>query len=421
MLCGIMLLPFQAIAANDIGNMDNDTSAAVTGGGDNKSLLGMSPAELSNIEVTSVSKKAEKASEAAAAVFVITQEDIRRSGATTIPDVLRMVPGVDVAQSGSHDWNVSVRGFNGTYANKLLVLIDGRTVYSNFFAGTIWELQDTLLEDIDRIEVIRGPGAAQWGANAVNGVINIITKNAKDTQGGLATASVGNQIKAIDGGRYGVKIGDDSYVRMYAKYNDDDAFNRTNGTSNGDGWQKRQAGFRSDSKLTTQDNLTVQGDLYDTHEGLKYTLPTLTSPYTYQDPNDLEASGGNILTRWTRNITSESSIATQAYLDNTAYKVDWGSYNTTTLDFDFQHTWTGWDRNEVVWGLGYRLISDHAETTSIFSLAPVESDNSLYSGFLQDKITLLPNSVFLTLGSKVEHNDYTGVEVQPSAAHVVAD
>jgi iron complex outermembrane recepter protein len=417
MLCSSALLPFQALAVESSrASLEDNASVTESKGEINaENLLDLSLEELSNITVTSVSKKAERASEAAAAVFVITQEDIRRSGATTIPDALRMAPGVNVAQSGAHDWAVSVRGFNSQFSNKLLVLIDGRTVYSPLFAGVLWELQDTLLEDIDRIEVIRGPGATQWGANAVNGVINIITKSSKDTQGGLAAVSAGNKIDAISSGRYGVKIADDSYIRMYAKYTDYDSQNRASGLSANDDWQKRQAGFRSDSKLTSQDTLTVQGDLYDTSEGADRVIPSLSSPYAFTTSDNIEASGGNVLARWTRNISPESSTTTQFYVDRAQYKTSFISYNTTTTDIDFQHTWTGWERNEFVWGVAYRLISDHAASTQQFSLSPAERNDSLYSAFVQDKITLLPDSVFLTLGSKFEHNAYTGIEIQPSA------
>ncbi|MDE3038653.1 MAG: TonB-dependent receptor, partial [Pseudomonadota bacterium] len=327
-------------------------------------LLNMSLAQLSNIEVTSVSKTPEKADQAAAAIYVITQEDIQRSGATNIPELLRMVPGLDVAQAGAHDWAVSSRGFNNQFANKLLVLIDGRTVYNPLFSGTFWEVQDVPLEDIDRIEVIRGPGATQWGANAVNGVINIITKKAKDTQGKLVSVSAGNMVRADDMVRDGVKIGDDSYLRLYAKYNDDAPEYNIGGSRSDDGWQKRQAGFRSDSTLTDRDSLTVQGDTYDAHEGENFKFPELSVPYVYYNPGDIEASGANVLTRWTRNISAESSTATQFYLDNSQYKTSWGSYNATTADLDFQHTWTGWKGNEIVWGTGYRLIMDHNGATS---------------------------------------------------------
>ncbi len=379
-----------------------------------QAVLNMSLQDLTNVEVTSVSKKVEKANEAAAAIFVITQEDIRRSGATNIPEALRMAPGINVAQAGAHGWAINF-GSNSQFANKFLVLIDGRTVYSPLFSGTYWELQDTLLNDIDRIEVIRGPGATQWGANAVNGVINIITKNAKDTQGGLVTASAGNMIKSDDGTRYGVKIGDDSYARLYAKYNDDaPEYNVGTGRS-GDGWHKNQGGFRSDSRLTDQDTLTVQGDLYKSIESTNHIYPSLASPPAVMTPDDVNASGANVLARWTRNISPQSSTTTQLYVDNTQYKTGFYSYNTLTSDFDFQHTWTGWERNEIIWGAGYRLVVDHTSPTTLFSLAPTERNTSLYSAFLQDKYTLHPDDLFLTLGSKFEHNAFSGFEVQPTA------
>jgi len=380
-----------------------------------QSVLNMSLQDLTNLEVTSVSKKAEKANEAAAAIFVITQEDIKRSGATNIPDVLRMAPGIDVAQAGAHDWAVTARGFNNQFANKLLVLIDGRTVYNPLFSGVFWQMQDTLLEDIDRIEVIRGPGATQWGANAVNGVINIITKNAKDTEGGLASASAGNLVRTQNGIRYGIKTGNDSYARVYAKYDDDaPEFNVGPGRS-GDGWHKDQAGFRSDSKLSNQDSLTFQGDAYKSTESERHVYPQLTAPFSFVNPDNIDGSGANILARWTRNISPVSSTSTQFYLDNAQYKAPYLSYNATTADFDFQHTWTGWDRNEIVWGVGYRLIEDHNGATFLSSLTPAERSMNLYSAFLQDKFTLHPDDLFLTLGSKVENNAFTGYEIQPSA------
>ena len=295
-------------------------------------LLAMSLEELSNIEGTSVSKSAEKAREAAAAVFVITQEDIKRSGAATIPDILRIVPGVQVAQAGSHDWAVSVRGFNSQFANKLLVLIDGRTVYNPAFSGTFWESQDTLLEDIERIEVIRGPGATQWGANAVNGVINIITKNAQNTLGGFATVAVGNKLRTDNSVRYGGSVGEASYARIYAKYTDH-AGETITGIQNGsDPWRKRQAGFRSDSQLSNQDTLTVQGDVYDVDGRAIFDLPQRTVPYLLEQSDRIFESGGNMLARWTSRIDSESTTTTQAYLDNTQHANGYARYNTTTAD-----------------------------------------------------------------------------------------
>ena len=284
-----------------------------------KDLLNLSLAELSNVEVTSVSKTAEKENEAAAAIYVITQDDIKHSGATNIPDLLRMVPGVTVTQAGAHDWTVTARGFNGQFSNKLLVLMDGRTIYSPLFAGVIWDVQDTMLEDIDRIEVIRGPGATLWGANAVNGVINIITKNAKDTQGGLAVVSAGNQIKDIDSLRYGTKLADDSYVRTYAKFTDCNSDSGPTGGSANDNWHKSQAGFRSDSKISDNDKLNIQGDIYNINEDVNYTIPDLNSLTFADSVQGAKASGGNIMARWERQESKDSQTSLQLYFDNTRY------------------------------------------------------------------------------------------------------
>jgi len=379
-------------------------------------LLNMSLAELSNIEVTSVSKKAEKETEAAAAIFVITQEDIRRSGAKEIPEVLRMVPGITVTRAGSHDWTVTARGFNGQFSNKLLVLMDGRTLYSPLFSGVIWDMQDTMMEDIDRIEVIRGPGATLWGANAVNGVINIITKNSKDTQGGLAVAAAGNQIKGQGAVRYGMKTGEESHARLYAKRTDHNSeFTPTGGSAN-DNWNKSQAGFRSDSKLTEQSNLTVQGDIYTIDEDVNYLIPDLNSGTLYSPAEGVKARGANLLSRWEYKQSAESQVSLQVYFDHNLRKTSFFMDEENTVDVDLQQVWTGWEGQEIVWGAGYRNITGRNNPASqqYFTTPGTRNDN-LFNAFVQDKFTLVPNEVFFTVGSKFELNDYTGFEVQPSA------
>ena len=384
--------------------------------GEASDLLNLSLEELSNIEVTSVSKKKEKETEAAAAIYVITQDDIRRSGATAIPELLRMVPGITVTQAGSHDWTVASRGFNDQFSNKLLVLMDGRTIYSPLFSGVIWDMQDTMLEDIERIEVIRGPGATLWGANAVNGVINIITKDAKDTQGGMVTAIAGNQINGIGGARYGGKISQDSYLRAYAKYTNYDDQDVAAGGSAHDSWQKQQAGFRSDSKVSDSAHLTVQSDIYALDENSPYTFPDLNSGTFTSRADGRKGRGANILARWTEKQSSNSEISLQAYFDNAYLQTSFFNDETNTADIDFQHAWTGWQQQEVVWGLGYRYIHDTNDPASQqFALTPKTRSDNLFNLFVQDKFTLLPESVFLTLGSKFERNDYSGFEVQPSA------
>src|SRR5580700_9748271 len=226
-------------------------------------LKQLSVEQLMNIEVTSVTRHPEKLLQAASAIQVITQEDIRRSGATTIPEVLRLADNLEVAQKNSHDWAISARGFNTALGNKLLVMIDGRTVYTPLYSGVFWDIQDYLLEDIDRIEVISGPGGALWGANAVNGVINIITKSAKDTQGVYADAGGGTQPRDFVGARYGGLLGTDTGFRVYGKFFDRSAEVLPNGDSASDGWRQGRTGFRVDSQSSPQDTLSLHGDFYD--------------------------------------------------------------------------------------------------------------------------------------------------------------
>ncbi len=379
------------------------------------SVLNLSLDQLSEIEVTSVSKKAEKAKDAPAAIYVITQEDIRRSGMTKLPELFRMVPGMSVAQAGSNGWAISERGFNDKFANKALVLIDGRTVYSPMFSGVLWDAQDVVLEDIERIEVIRGPGATLWGANAVNGVINIITKSAKDTQGSMAVAGTGTLDRANTVLRHGMKVGEDTYVRTYAKYNNTDELRSQAGDGAQDEWHKEQAGFRADSKLNATDDLTVQGDVYHALENNLYYLPDLTAGALVTPAQvDVQVSGANLLMRYNTNLSNQSALTFQAYYDGTDRKIISYNNHTDTLDFDLQHVWTGFTDQEIVSGLGYRLIADSNKYTYYYTLTDLDRNDQLFSAFVQDKIALA-DDIFLTLGSKFEHNDYTGFEYQPSA------
>ncbi len=377
-------------------------------------VLQLSLAQLTDIKVTSVSKSPEKASEAAAAIYVISSEDIRRIGATNVPDALRIVPGLNVAQVGSSQWAITSRGFNGQFANKLLVLIDGRTIYTPLFSGVHWDVQDVPLEDIERIEVIRGPGATLWGANAVNGVINIITKKAQDTQGGYASLTTGTQLHAQGVVRQGYKIGDDAYARVYAKYDDGDSFKTLNGKSAGDSWKKYQSGFRADWNQSAEQSFTLQGDVYSMPERLPWNTPSLSSPPTQYFDTTFNQNGANILGRWNYTNSPESTMTLQVYLDHTQRDTV-ALINTTTMDIDFQDIYTGFSGNEITWGLGYRLIEEDAARTFYYTLNPSRRIDPLYNAFLQDKITLLPNNLFLTLGSKLEDNAYSGIEVQPSA------
>jgi len=368
-----------------------------------------------NIDITSVSKKPEKLSNAAAAIYVITQEDIRRSGVTSIPEALRMAPGVQVARIDSNKWAISARGFNDRFANKLLVLIDGRSVYTPLFSGVYWDMQDTLLEDIERIEVIRGPGATLWGANAVNGVINIITKNAKETQGGLVTAGYGTEENGFGGFRYGGKIDDDTYYRFYTKYFYRDDFQTPSGDDSADEWDMLRGGFRIDSDLSDEDRLTVQGDIFTGKVGSRFQIPVPLAPYWQVFNTDDELAGVNLLSRWEHVISETSDMTLQAYYDRIQRHSSLVDELRNTFDIEFHHRFALAEHQEVIWGLGYRFTTDDIENGIGFIYDPNSRDDHLFSAFVQDKITLFEDTLSLTLGSKIEHNDYTGFEYQPNA------
>lgn len=363
----------------------------------------MSLEDLSNIEITSVSRQPERILDAPAAITVITSEDIRRSGATSIPEALRLADNLTVAQKNSHDWAISARGFNSSLANKLLVMIDGRTIYSPLYSGVFWDRQDYLLADIDRIEVISGPGGTLWGANAVNGVINIITKKAKDTQGVYLEALGGNELRGATAARYGGKLASNVTYRIYGKYFDRDDQALAHGNDAHDAWHMSQGGFRIDAEASAQDSYSVQGDFYENKED------ALTGGQT---------RGGNILGRWTHSFSSDSDMSLQMYYDKTDLSLSQTALTLgdklDTYDVDFQHHFTLNGSNKIVWGLGYRFTHDEVNGSSTITFAPEHLDQKLYSGFLQDEIKL-HEKLSLTLGSKLEHNDYTGWEAEPSA------
>ena len=378
-------------------------------------VTSMSLEDLMNMQVTSVSKRSQKVADAAAAVFVITQEDIRRSGATSIPDALRMVPGLEVAQIDQNKWAIGSRGFNGRFDNKLLVLIDGRSVYTPLFSGVYWNVQDVVLEDVDRIEVIRGPGATLWGANAVDGVINIITKSAKATQGGLVSAGAGSQEATAETVRYGSKVKDNTYYRVYGKYYDWYPSIDPTGTTASDGWHALRGGFRVDSNVTTRDSITVQGDLYHDNFGETLTVPSLTSPTFWSTyPNNGRESGGDLLGRWNHSF-SRSSTSLQMYYDRTniADPTVFGDHESV-YDIDFQHDIHLGESQELVWGLGYRSIRDTNGSSFTVALLPDHSSLNQYSAFVQDEVNLLDNHMHITVGSKFEHNPFTGFEFEPN-------
>ena len=374
-------------------------------------VANLSLEDLMSLEVTSASRKSQSLANTAAAAFVITQEDLRRSGVTNIPDALRMVPGVTVAKIDSSKWAVTARGFNGRFARKLLVLIDGRCVYSPLFSGIFWDVQDTLLEDIERIEVIRGPGATIWGANAVNGVINIITKNASDTTRGLIVAQAGNYEQGTVGARYGVHLGEWGALRVYGKYLNRSDQKTENGQPADDGWDQARGGFRLDGK-TGANSFTLQGDIYDGTERETFGLPDLNSS---SSSTATKVGGGNILSRWTHSLADDSEISFQIYYDRTLRKMQ-GLLDEKrdTVDLDLLHRFQLGKSQDIVWGGGYRYTKDSIIASQVLSLDPQNRGDNLFSAFLQDDITVVQDKIHLIIGSKFEHNDYTGFEVQPS-------
>jgi iron complex outermembrane receptor protein len=378
-------------------------------------LTELSLEELMNIEVTTVARKEQKLSQAAAAVYVLTQEDIHRSGATSIAEALRMVPGLNVARIDANTWAISARGLNERFSNKLLVLIDGRSVYNPLFSGVYWDIQDTLLPDVDRIEVIRGPAGALWGANAVNGVINIITKSAKVTQGGLVVAGDGDEEKGFGAVRYGGKFGDNLYYRVYGKYFDRDDFVTPSGENAHDAWRVGRGGFRIDWDVADYDLLTFQGDYYSGRFGDRVVIPALAPPFEQTRIGDFPISGGNILGRWRRILSETSDLALQFYYDRTEREDAVHQELRDTVDIEFQHRFAFGRWQEVVWGLGYRFTTDDLRGSSFVSFDPISRGDHLFSAFIQNDLTLVDNRFRLTLGSKFEHNSYTGFEVQPNA------
>ena len=373
--------------------------------------------DLMNIQVTSVSKKEQTLSKTAAAVFVIDKEDIHRSGATNIPDLLRMAPGVDVAQIDGGHWAISIRGFSDVYGDKVLVLIDGRSVYNETFSGVTWEAMDMPLEDIERIEVIRGPGGTVWGANAVNGVINIITKSAKATQGGLLSADASSRTNAGGLVQYGGKIGSAGTYRVFDKY-----FNIAPAVPAGqlpalDGSHGFHEGFRSDWDLSPRDSLTVEGDVLQTEGGatsvnavIANALPFVTKTI----PDEIRYASGSIVGLWNHTMANGSDMSLEINDERHVWRSQGIRESSNSFDVDFHHHLAIGTRQDVVWGFDFRTVQASFVPGVSITIASPASPSNLYSVFVQDEIKIA-DSLSLTLGSKLEHNSYTGFEYEPSA------
>jgi iron complex outermembrane receptor protein len=378
-------------------------------------LKGLSLEQLGDVEVTTTSKEPKEVWNTPAAVFVITQDDIRRSGATSIPEVLRLAPGVEVARMDSDHWSVGIRGFGAILASKLLVLIDGRSVYTPLFAGVYWQAQATPLEDIERIEVIRGPGGTIWGANAVDGVINIITKSAKDTNGAIVSLGGGNVDEGASTVRYGSGNGRGFNYRVYGMGFDRGAEFHS-AASNFDDWRMGQAGFRTDSDRGSRDAFTFQGDIYREGAGEATTYALYSPPSQVNAYGTSELSGGNLLGRWKRVLNEGADFQLQAYVDRTNHFEPEFGETRDTFDVDFlDHLTLPWQQN-FLWGLGARVSpANLVQLVPSIDFLPHHLTDQIYSGFAQDEIPFFSRRLALTLGSKLEHTNYTGFEVQPSA------
>lgn len=375
-------------------------------------LTQLSIEELMQVEVVTASKKAQPIWDVPASVYVVTGEDIHRMGATSIPEALRLVPGVHVATIDANKWAVAVRGFNGRYSNKLLVLIDGRTVYTPFFSGVYWDAQPPLfMEDIERIEVIRGPGGTLWGANAVNGVINIITKSAKETQGALWVSGSGNEEKAFGGIRFGGRIGNDGYYRVYTLYREHDDLEEDRvHIRNNDGWLVRRSGFRADWSRSENENVILHGEVYGGRVGQRLNIPDFTLPGSRVVDDRYTTSGYYLMGTWNRRRGSITDTL-HLFYDHYARSPLELAEIRDTIDLSWQQR-VQVDRHDLLWGVEYKRTSDKTHGT-LMNLTPPSKVDRIFGVFVQDDIALSERAR-LTIGSKFENNSYTAWEIQPN-------
>jgi iron complex outermembrane receptor protein len=377
-------------------------SSGLSGADAPEALMSLSLEELMDVEVISPTKNPVRLGQATSAVQVIRNEDIRRSGSHTLTEALRLAPNLQVAQVNASQWASSARGFNNVLANKLLVMIDGRSVYTPLYAGVFWDVQQVLLEDVDRIEVTSGPGGTLWGANAVNGIINVISKDAEATQGLYLSAGMGTSLQDIGAVRYGGALSDTLFYRVYAQRIDwDSTLDSSTGDEANDDWYLSQGGMRVDWK-PEQHNFTLQGDVYDGEpnpEGI----------------NAVDVRGANVLGRWSHAYGEHGDVRLQAYYDWTSRDFNNGfAEDLHTYDIEWQHHFQLSRRQEITWGLSYRLLDDYVTNLPLFAIEPGHERLAYYSAFLQDQLMLVDNVLYATLGSKFEHNDYTGFEYQPN-------
>jgi iron complex outermembrane receptor protein len=371
--------------------------------------------QLGNVEVTSVSKEPEAVHKTAAAIYVITRDDIEQSGATNLPEALRLAPGVEVARIDSVKYSIGIRGFGSRLSRNVLVLIDGRTVYTTLFAGTYWEVQNVLLQDVERIEIIRGPGGTIWGPNAVNGVINILTKNSKDTHGILATAGGGSIDEGFYNAHYGGAAGKNFNYRIYSMGFDRGPEYHTDG-QNFDRWRATQGGFRTDWAKSDRDTFTFQGDIYDEGAGERVSATSYTPPYQQVIDRTAYLSGGNVLARWARTFAEGKDFQLQAYYDRTNRREPNIIDNRNSYDIDFLDRFRLPGRQQISWGLGARAVQAYNPVVVTgLQFLPTSRTDKLFTAFLQDEIEVVDNRLNISLGSKFIRTNFTGLQLEPSA------
>jgi len=379
-------------------------------------LKSLSLEQLGDVEVTTQSKMPTEVWDTPAAVYVLTQEDIRRSGATTLPDLLRTVPGVEVAELQANQWAVGIRGFGSAFSKDILLLIDGRSTYTPLFEGVYWDVQDVVLDDIDRIEIIRGPGGTVWGSNAVNGVINIVTKQAADTQGVLATGLSGHVDRFNGAVQEGLQHGPNFQYRVFAKgLVREDEQNLHNDPY--DQWHLAHGGFRADWNATSRDTITAEGDLYKGASGQQVSIGFYTPTPAEKVVDDTQfVSGGDVLLDWKHRYDGGSSIHTHVYFDRTNRQGQQFGETRNTIDLDFINELSMVPRQSIIWGAGVRVSpSNFIQSQPTVNFAPHQQTDYILSSFLQDTFRLIPNHLDLTLGSKFEENNYSGFVIQPNA------
>ena len=376
-------------------------------------LTQLSIEELAGLKVTVAARRPQRQWDVAAAAAIVSAEDVERSGLTSLPEALRLAPGVQVARVNSNHWALGIRGFASTLSRSVLALVDGRSVYTPLFAGVYWEQQQVLLADLDRIEVVRGPGGTLWGANAVNGVVSVVTKDARDTHGIYLEAGGGSTEHAFFGLRYGGSLGAATDYRVYGRYFERGPEQHPDGADY-DAWSLGQGGFRLDSRRGARDSFTVSGDLYDGRAGQRHTVAQYTPPYAQVVDDKGDLFGADLLGRFNR-TTDRGTLSVLAWYDRSDRKEAYLDESRDTFDLELQHDFAFASRHHLVWGLGLRVTSDSTSGLPGPFFDPEDRADHIYSGFVQDEVRFAADRLALTAGAKLEHNGYSGFEIQPSA------